>query len=378
MLGRPLTGWRNMQRRLNARRIPRYVRRALHRDHTTSSERALAECERLVADGKFSDAIGVLTDANRAQRDRALERRLAELRHEAFVQSAPAVSRVDWSEAVADQFPGAHIPEVDRAQFTADAVRSAITNHGSLLVRRLLDATAVRRLVGAIDASLDAYDARESGADRPELEGWFEPYKYDTTSDRPLKRSRGAVLAVDSPPALFDLIETFEAAGIGRVAHEYFGEAPTLLAKKVTLRRVAPEGLPGGWHQDGSFMGQGIRSLNVWVALTHCGDTAPGLDVAGQRIGELVKMGDGAYAAWGIKDEDAEAAAGGAIVRPVFEAGDALVFDHLCLHRTAIAPGMEHDRHAVETWFFAPSTYGEMTNAGGAPYTPRDQLPILY
>jgi hypothetical protein len=125
-------------------------------------------------------------------------------------------------------------------------------------------------------------------------------------------------------------------------------------------------------------MGRGIRSLNVWIALTHCGDTAPGLDVVGRRLDDLVRMGDGAYAAWGIKDEDAEAAAAGAIARPIFEAGDALLFDHLCLHRTAGSPGMQHDRYAVETWLFAPSTYGAMTDGDGASYTPRDQVPILY
>ena len=44
-------------------------------------------------------------------------------------------------------------------------------------------------------------------------------------------------------------------------------------------------------------------------------------------------------------------------MRPVFDAGDALIFDHLNLHRTAIDPGMTRDRHAIETWLFSPSTY---------------------
>ncbi len=65
-------------------------------------------------------------------------------------------------------------------------------------------------------------------------------------------------------------------------------------------------------------------------------------------------------------------------MRPVFEAGDALIFDHLNLHRTAIDPGMEHDRHAIETWLFSPSTYGAMTTDVEEGYSPRDQIPVVF
>ena len=66
-------------------------------------------------------------------------------------------------------------------------------------------------------------------------------------------------------------------------------------------------------------------------------------------------------------------------MRPVFEAGDALLFDHLFLHRTAVDPGMTRDRYAVEAWFLAPSTYGSMlASTGGEGVAPRDQLPMLY
>jgi hypothetical protein len=34
-----------------------------------------------------------------------------------------------------------------------------------------------------------------------------------------------------------------------------------------------------------------------------------------------------------------------------------LIFDHMFLHRTAILPGITRDRHALETWFFAPALY---------------------
>ena len=73
------------------------------------------------------------------------------------------------------------------------------------------------------------------------------------------------------------------------MVRDYFGEPPTLLARKGTLRRIEHDGDTGGWHQDGAFMGTDIRSLNIWLALTHCGDTAPGLDVVGRRLDEIVQ-----------------------------------------------------------------------------------------
>ena len=51
----------------------------------------------------------------------------------------------------------------------------------------------------------------------------------------------------------------------------------------------------------------------------------------------------------------------GGVARPIFEPGDALLFDHLCLHRTAVGPGMTEDRYATETWSFAPSVYPDDT-----------------
>jgi hypothetical protein len=47
------------------------------------------------------------------------------------------------------------------------------------------------------------------------------------------------------------------------------------------------------------------------------------------------------------------------VFRPVFEPGDALIFDEVFLHRTAIDASMTKERYAIETWFFAPSLYPE-------------------
>ena len=45
------------------------------------------------------------------------------------------------------------------------------------------------------------------------------------------------------------------------------------------------------------------------------------------------------------------------IVRPAFEAGDALLFDELLLHSTAADPSMTATRYAIESWFFGGSAF---------------------
>jgi Phytanoyl-CoA dioxygenase (PhyH) len=320
-----------------------------------------------------------LTARNRVQPDRRTERRLVELRYEAFQHADAPERQPEWPEVVEDLFPGALIPEVTSEKLTVDTVRSGIQRHGSVLVRGLVDGERVDRLKADIDRAFDAFDAEARGERSPNLAGWYRPVAHPLISDedRTRKRSRGSILAFESPPTLFDLIETMNDVGAGEVAHRYFGERPAILARKVTLRRMA-HNFGGGWHQDGAFMGSGIRSLNVWLALSHCGDNAPGLDVVGRRFDDLLPTGNGAYAAWGIKAEDAERAGAGVTVRPIFEAGDALMFDHMCLHRTGADHGMTDGRYAIETWFFAPSTYGAMSTRPETGYAPRDQVPLVF
>ncbi len=339
---------------------------------------ALAAANALVADGNLREAVRLLTDANRLVRDRHVEQRLVDLRFDAFRQSTWPTSRPLWPTDVDDLFPGVLIPEITRAELTVERVRSAINHHGSLIVRGMIDHERVDRLVGDIDRAIDAYDARAESADRPELAGWYEPFARDQISNRERKRFRGAIMTVESPPTMFDLIEAFEDVGVGQLLRDYFGETPMLLARKGTLRRMAHGGRTGGWHQDGAFMGVDIRSINIWLSLSHCGDDAPGLDVVGRRLDGLVQTGDGAFAAWATSPDAAEQAAAGAVVRPIFDPGDALIFDHLNLHRTAIDPEMVNDRYAIETWLFGPSTYDSMTTTLDEGYSPRDQLPIVF
>jgi ectoine hydroxylase-related dioxygenase (phytanoyl-CoA dioxygenase family) len=159
---------------------------------------------------------------------------------------------------------------------------------------------------------------------------------------------------------LFELFDTFDALGLSALISEYLGGRPAVAVDKCTFRRVGP-GSTTDWHQDGSFLGAGIRTVNVWICLSECGRDAPGLDIVPARLDGLVETGtEGAIFDWavgpGVVDRVAAATP---VVRPIFEPGDVLFFDDLFLHRTATEPSMSRQRYAIETWFFAPSAYPE-------------------
>jgi Phytanoyl-CoA dioxygenase (PhyH) len=361
-------------------RSKRPSRRAGEPQLTTGSgpDVALAEARRLAKSNRHLDAIQLLTEANRLSRDRRVERRLVELRRDAFRRIRWPRPQPPWPDQNEDLFPGALVPEVGRAQLDVEALRSSIRNHGSLLVRGLVDLDDVGLLIRDIDTTFAAFDARVEGVRRADLDGWYVPFEMHahTDEDRMRKRRGGAVLGVEAPPTFFDLIEVLNKAGVGHLAREYFGERPATLARKVTVRRMRHDA-SGGWHQDGAFMGEGIRSLNVWLALTHCGDDSPSLDVVGRHLDTIVPTGGGSKK-YAISNEAAQRVGAGTIVRPIFEPGDALIFDHLCLHRTGKDPGMVNGRYAIETWLMAPSTYSAMTARVRNGHQPRDQIPLVY
>jgi hypothetical protein len=235
----------------------------------------------------------------------------------------------------------------------------------------LIPPDRVARLIDDIERTFTAHDAHAEGATDEETETWYTPFVPESGEGlgmvRPWIRGGGGVLTVDSPRAAFDVLDTFEATGLGAALTGYLGERPVLGAKKWTLRRV-PIDSGTNWHQDGAFLGAGIRAVNVWITLSPCGDDAPGLDVVARRLPEIAPTGtEGAIFDWSVGEPVVERVAQGApIMRPIFEAGDALLFDDMFLHRTGVSPSMTRERYAIESWFFAPSHY------------PLDQVPVTF
>ena len=333
---------------------------------------ALAHARELEAAGAPDDAIDLLMQINRRRRNAKVERELVLLRHRAFGASEAAPGFPGWPVDTHDIFgPGASPPEVRGSELTAAHVRSAILHHGCLVVRDLIPPARVEQLTSDIDRALDAAKAHIEGASSKETAPWWVPFKpkegYSVGGGREWIWEQGSVWAVDSPRSLFDLVETFREIGLDQTIAAYLGESPALSVKKCTLRRV-PASTGTNWHQDGAFLGDGIRTLNVWVALSPCGEDSPSLDIVPRRMERIIETGtDGALFDWSVGEDAVDRARGDApIVRPHFEAGDAMLFDEMFLHRTGVSAGMTRDRYTIESWFFAPSTY------------PDEQIPVMF
>lgn len=295
--------------------------------------------------------------ANRERPDRETERRVLRLRHLAGMRMLDeAAAGADFAAPDTAALPeGRGLPEFRREQLTPGLLRAGILRDGCVLVRGLIDRDAALAFAERIDRAF-----AESERERP-AERYYEEFvpniRFNGVFGREWIKDGGGVLAVDSPKVAFDMHELFRAADLQPLVDGYLGEPSLISAHKTTLRKAAPT-VPGAWHQDGSFLGD-VRSLNLWLSLSRCGDVAPGLDLVPRRLDRLVDRGtDDAMLAIQVSQAKAEEAAGDVgIVRPIFEPGDALFFDELFLHQTASDPSMPNHRYAIENWFFAGSAF---------------------
>lgn len=317
----------------------------------------LEQVRELERHGRLLEALDALKAAERG--DAAIDSRLISLRHKAFAHLDRSRGRDPWPPLITDRFPDERsLPEVNVGELDAEVLGSAILHHGALLVRGLLRPEQVELLTGDIDRAFDGRVAASNGASIEETRPWYERFlpgvgKSDTYA------AGNHVRTADSPRTLNDLLEILEEVELTEHIGNYFGERPTLSANKSELRRVDPEVGPPDYHQDGAFLGAGIRTVNVWLALSDCGVDAPGLDLVPQRVDHIVETGaDGAVFHWTVAPDTLARDLGDPpVIRPEFARGDALLFDHYLVHRTANRSDLPNKRYAIETWFFAPSAY---------------------
>jgi hypothetical protein len=326
---------------------------------TALAERAASADDRTAEE--LFDEIERLDGANREGRDRDRERQLIRLRHRAGIKLlAEAGSRPD-QPAASDDLPGAggsSLPEIAPGDLTPELLRAGMLRDGCLLVRGLVPRDDALRMAEDIDRAFEERGTLQDGGSVPDP--YYEEFQPDSgfsLAEREWVRDGGGVLAADCPKVMYDLIDLFDRIGLRGIVTDYLGERAAMSMNKSTLRRARPDD-GGAWHQDGAFMGD-VRALNIWLSLSHCGDDAPGLDLVPKRLDHVVATGtEGAIFDWSVAPAVAEESAGEAgVVRPVFEPGDVLMFDELCLHSTALDPSMTKTRYAVESWFFGPSGF---------------------
>ncbi len=141
-----------------------------------------------------------------------------------------------------------------------------------------------------------------------------------------------------------------------------FGDRVALLADQCWARcqyapgRAPPGHAAHGWHQDGALhfdfgtphAGRApLKMLTCWIALTPCGDHAPGLELLRQPVPHLLPPPE--LDPSRVDDRYAPAD----FWRPVMGAGDLLLFSGDTLHRTHVRPMMGNDRISLELRFVA-------------------------
>jgi hypothetical protein len=312
-------------------------------------------------DEQLAAEIDRLSDLNRNRPNHDRERLLLHLRNLAGIRliegplEHPQHPEPDFAAFSASR----ELPEIAAGELTPQLLRAGILRHGCVLIRGLVPRATASSFAKQIERSFRERERHDSGEAFDDGYFWgFEPDpRYGEALSRNWIKSGGGLLAVDSPLLCFELLEMFRAAGLPALARAYLGEPPLIAADKTTLRRADPS-VRGAWHQDGKFMGE-VNALNVWLSLSRCGDEAPGLDIVPRRIEHHVTtQTDEAWLDNMVSQRMAEEAAGDTpILRPVFEPGDALLFDELFLHKTASDPSMPKPRFAIENWYFGPSAF---------------------
>lgn len=270
-----------------------------------------------------------------------------------------------WPRTYADPFPDhvrGTLPETDTDHLDAATVGGAIAHHGSCVVRGVFTPEQVERTIEAIDEAMSRRSMEELEPAEPDA--WYRPYPHLDPMHRALRgmvvRDGGTWLA-DSPLATARVLDDLRDAGILDFVTEHLGERPHFSLQKSTLRYSEPVHNFAGWHQDGSFLGQSVRTVNVWIALSDCGGDhpAPGLEILPRRVEELLER-DGGLGSASISDARVHAtAADTPTITPEFRAGDALIFDQKLVHRTHLFPEMTKPRYALECWMFAPAHAAE-------------------
>lgn len=329
--------------------------------------------KRTLDEAELFAEIEALSAANRAERSADIERELRRYRHLAGISlvDGPSGDPADPEPApqVPELGPQSRVPEVTSGELTAEILRASVLAHGCLLVRGLVERERATELAAEIERAFEVRTALRSGP--VDHDGYYEELQPEVPSPNLLEERRwveegGGMFAIDSPRLMFGMLDSFEGAGLRTVIEGYLGERAAISSQKCTLRKTTPD-VTGAWHQDGAFLGD-VRALNVWLSLSRCGDVAPSMDIVPRRLDEYVPTGtEGTWLDFQVSQAVAEeAAAGVGIVRPIFEPGDALLFDEVFLHQTGSDPSMPNSRYAIESWFFGPSAY------------PDDYVPVAF
>ncbi len=322
--------------------------------------------EELLDAGDIAGATGLVAARGHLSPDELAGVNL-QLRNEAFVRAARQgpVDRQWPPQTQADTDLTGELPEVSAEQLDRDTLVAGVRGHGALIVRGLFPDSVCRQLRAMTDETMAAFERDREAVDP----AWNTPLTdvsgrlLGAEHFRAWNHGASGLSAADSPRSATFVIDSFARLGITELVASYLGERPGVTLEKWTMRRVPPD-VKASWHQDGAFLGTDKHTINLWVALSDCGERASGLDILPRRFDRIVATGTpGAVFEWDVSPDVVEQERGDTeIASPVFRAGDAIFFDQFLLHKTGTRDDLTEERYALETWFFPPSSYPENYN----------------
>lgn len=323
-------------------------------------ETELREIDGLAEAGQHLRALERLEALHLRWPSRLLAQRQVRLRHLAFAGIDRTAGRPRWPDAFDDPFPGVSgIVSARSDELTGSLLGGALTHHGCLRVDGLIEADLAERLCELIDRAFVERDELEDGARTESPSDTFVPYRPGQGKAKAFGRN-DFVRVVDVPDAMVAITEAFTTSGVRRAVTDYLGERPVMIANKWVLRRADGGMLLGDFHQDGAFLGEGIRTVNCWIALSDCGPGTgkPAIDLVPTRTDGVLTTGEGNAAFdWSLTDETVHAHFPDVqLASPTFAPGDTMFFDELLVHRTSVGVDLGV-RYALESWFVAPSSY---------------------
>lgn len=283
---------------------------------------------------KISNLSAKLTDQPKPR----LEARIIDLRMKlAKTLKSSGSAQTPEDRFKSDLFAGeTDIPEVQASDLTAEAIASGLLHHGALMIRGLYNAEQIAFLT-----KIAEHEQARKIADPKAIVSTF---------------------------SFCHLMRVYEESGLLEAVKGYLGEDAIIALERARLRYKGLNQTAGlSWHQDGSYFGEKCFALNCWAAVTECGRNNNGLSLVPRRNHEQLgadaveksknRFGkaDLAYGNKVLKEYLPKNADG--IKSPYFNAGDAIIFDEMTLHRTAKVDKITLPQIVSISWFFSLSRF---------------------
>ena len=216
---------------------------------------------------------------------------------------------------------------------------------GFAIIRNAVD-------VGLVNKIKSACAAYYSELEQQDIDSTIESKLYHTYGNIALN----SIVAAGFGDAELIFAGVGESA-VGATICTYYGE-PAVIPRNHTLSRKYHKGnystvVP--FHQDINAVDR-RASVTSWVPLVQCGVVAPGLEVVGELVTEVLPtIGIGIHGGAQIEDGVVQNMFGNTLVHPAFHAGDAILFLNTTPHRSYITPGMTETRYSIELRYMPES-----------------------